>query len=95
MATQKPTGEELSMTPSTSNNISHADRGHAAAGHVPFSEHIPERRQSIAPPRMMVIMLMVVVALIVVIGVAVALSVGHGGQACNSTGHTATETRCR
>jgi hypothetical protein len=83
------------MTHSTSHNISHANRGHATTGHVPLSEHIPERRQSIAPPRMMVIMLMVIVALIVVIGGAVALSVDHGGQTCNSTGHTATETRCR
>jgi hypothetical protein len=44
---------------------------------------------------MMVIMLMTVVALIIVIWAAVALSVDHGGKACNSTGHTATETRCR
>jgi len=76
-------------------NTRHENRGHAATGHVPLSEHIPERRQSIAPPRMMVIMLMTVVALIIVIWAAVALSVDHGGKACNSTGHTATETRCR
>jgi hypothetical protein len=44
---------------------------------------------------MMVIMLMTVLALIAVIGVAVGLSVAHGGKACNSSGHTATETRCR
>jgi hypothetical protein len=73
----------------------HANRGHAAAGHIPLSEHIPERRQSIVPPRMIVIMLLTVVALIVVIWAVVALSVDHGGQACNSTGHTATESRCR
>ena len=83
------------MTHSTSHNIAHANRGHGAAGHSPFSEHIPEQRQSIAPPRMIVIMLMTVVALIVVIWAAVALSVDHGGDACNSTGHTATQTRCR
>ena len=78
-----------------SHGTRHDNRGHAATGHVPLSEHIPQRRQSIAPPRMMIIMLMTVVALIVVIGVAVGLSVAHGGKACNSTGHTATETRCR
>jgi|tagenome__1003787_1003787.scaffolds.fasta_scaffold20196589_2 hypothetical protein len=73
----------------------HHSLGHAAAGHVPFAEHIPERRQSIAPPRMIVIMLLAVVTLIVVIAAAVVLSIDHGGQACNSTGPTATETRCR
>jgi hypothetical protein len=83
------------MTHSPTHHTGHYSRGHAVAGHVPFSEHIPERRQSIAPPRMMVIMLMTVVALIIVIWGAVALSVDHGGKACNSTGHTATETRCR
>jgi len=83
------------MTHNTRHDAPNANRGHAAVGHVPFSEHIPQRRQSIAPPRMIVIMLLVVVALIVVIGVAVGLSVAHGGKACNSTGHTATETRCR
>jgi len=83
------------MNRSTRNDTPNANRGHAAAGHVPVLEHLPQRRQSIAPPRMMVIMLLTVVALIVVIGVAVGLSVDHGGKACNSTGHTATETRCR
>ncbi|HEX4700270.1 MAG TPA: hypothetical protein VH857_13045 [Actinomycetes bacterium] len=83
------------MTHGTRNEGPHADRGHAAGGHLPLSEHIPQRRQSIAPPRMMVIMLMTVLALIAVIGVAVGLSVAHGGKACNSSGHTATETRCR
>jgi hypothetical protein len=44
---------------------------------------------------MIVIMLIVIVALIVVMGATVSLSVDHGGQTCNSSGHTATETRCR
>jgi hypothetical protein len=63
--------------------------------HGTLLQHVPERRQSIAPPRMIVIMIVAVVVLAGVIFAAVALSLRHGGEGCSSTGHLATESRCR
>jgi hypothetical protein len=60
-----------------------------------MSHHVPQGRQSIAPPRSLLIVLGAVLLLFGVIWAVVTIAVVHDGHDCPSTGKVATESRCR
>jgi hypothetical protein len=57
--------------------------------------NVPAGRQSIAPPRSLLIALLAVLLLFGVIWGVVTIAVAHDGHGCPSTGKVATESRCR
>jgi hypothetical protein len=60
-----------------------------------MSHHVPQGRQSIAPPHSLLAALCALLLLFGVIWAVVTIAVAHDGHACPSTGKVATESRCR
>ena len=60
-----------------------------------MTHHVPEGKQSILPPRRLLMVLLAVLVLFGLIWTVVTIAVAHDDQGCPSTGKAATEARCR